>query len=81
MHALKQMSGIRRKPVFGISDQVWHILGCIATEDVQPQMMKFWIEEVEGLYYLCRENKGADQLHGYHTAELHLCFCKNQVFS
>ena len=31
-----------------------------------PQMMargfKIWILEVEGLYYLCSKNKGADQL-------------------
>ena len=26
--------------------------------------LKFWIYEVEGLYYLCSKNKGADQLHG-----------------
>ena len=57
MHVLKQMSGITRKPVFGISDQVRHILGCTATEDVQPQMMKFWIEEVEGLYYLGKQRR------------------------
>ena len=33
---------------------------------VQPQEMarglKFWIYEEEGLYYLCSENRGADQL-------------------
>ena len=33
---------------------------------VQPPKMatglKFWIEKVEGLYYLCSQNKGADQL-------------------
>ena len=33
---------------------------------VQPQKMaeglEFWISEVEGFYYLCSENKGADQL-------------------
>ena len=33
---------------------------------VQPQYMvrglKFRIEEEEGLYYICSENKGADQL-------------------
>ena len=28
--------------------------------------------EVEGLYYLCSENKGADRLHGDHGTEL--CF-------
>ena len=40
--------------------------------------MKFWILEVEELYYLCSENKGADQLSGYRAVDLHLCFpiCK-----
>ena len=45
---------------------------------VQPQKMssgmKFWIKEVEGLNYLCREHKGADQHRGYCTADLRLCF-------
>ena len=42
--------------------------------------LKFRIKEVEGLYYLYRENKGADQLCGYRAADLHLCFhiCKNR---
>ena len=54
---------------------------------VQPQKvtrgLKFGISEVEGLYYLCSENKGADQLRGYHTSDLRLCFrtCKKQVSS
>ena len=43
---------------------------------VQQQKMarnlKFPIKEVEGLYYLCSKNKGADQLHGYHAADLRL---------
>ena len=29
---------------------------------------------MEGLYYLCSENKGADQLRGYREADLWLCF-------
>ena len=35
------------------------------------------------LFYLCRENKGADQLCAYCAADLHLCFsiCKMQVFN
>ena len=43
--------------------------------------------QVDGLYYLWSENKGADQLHGYHTgnpaADLPLCvhIFKKQVFS
>ena len=54
---------------------------------VQPQKMvrdmKFWIQKVEALYYLCSENKGADQLRGNREADLHLCFriCKKPVFS
>ena len=42
--------------------------------------LKFRIYEVEGLYYLCSENKGADQLRGYREADLCLCFrvCKNR---
>ena len=38
---------------------------------------------MEGLYYQCSENKGADQLRGYREADLRLCFriCKNPVFS
>ena len=38
--------------------------------------LKFWISEVEGLYYLSSENKGADQLRSY-------CFgiCKKPVVS
>ena len=45
--------------------------------------------KIEGLYYLCSENKGVDQLRGYHEADrnreadLRLCFgiCKMLVFS
>ena len=35
-----------------------------------------------GLYYLCSENKGADQLRGYRKADLRLCFriCKKACF-
>ena len=35
--------------------------------------LKFCIKEVEGMYYLCSENKGADQLRGYREADPHLC--------
>ena len=54
---------------------------------VQPQKMarglKFRIEEVEGLYYLCCEKKDANQLRG--TAQL-ICvfvfaYAKKQIFS
>ena len=67
-----------RKPVFGASD---------TNRAVQPQKMarglNFRVYEVEGSYYPCSENKGADQLRGYRQADLRLCFriCKTLVFS
>ena len=54
---------------------------------VQPQKiarnLKFGIEEKEEPYYPCSENKGADQLCSYCTADLRLSFRigKNPVFS
>ena len=41
------------------------------------------MKEDEELYYPCSENKGADQLCSYHTADRRLCFrlCKFLVFS
>ena len=45
--------------------------------------LKFLILKGEGSYYLCSENKGADQFRGYREADLRLCFriCKMLVFS
>ena len=66
-----------RKSVFGVSN---------TNRAVQPQKMarglKFCIQEVEGSYYPCSENKGADQLRGYREADLRLCFriCKKKGF-
>ena len=37
--------------------------------------LKFQMLEEEGLYYLHGKNKGTDQLHGNHAADLQLCFC------
>ena len=48
----------------------------------RDRILKF-CTQVEELYYPCSENKGADQLHSYCEADLHLCFRigKNLVFS
>ena len=45
--------------------------------------LKFWILEVEEVYYLCSENKGADRLSDYREADLLLCFriCRLLNFS
>ena len=55
----------------------------LAQSQKQARDLKFWIYVEEGLYYLCSENKGTDQLRGYREAGLHLCFCicKLLVFS
>ena len=58
---------------------IWILTRSDVNQAVQPLKMargwKFWIEEVEGLYYPSSENKGADQLRGYREADLRLCFC------
>ena len=69
------------KPTF------WFTTWSDTNQAVQLQKMagglKFWIKKVEGLYYLCSENKGTDQLRGYREADLRLCFHKYRtlVFS
>ena len=75
------MSHDVRKPVFGFptrsdTNRAAQLLN-------EARDLKFWIYKVEGLYYQCSENKGADQLCGYRTTDLRLCFriCKNPVFS
>ena len=40
--------------------------------------LKFRIKKVEGLFYLGSENKGSDQLHSYHPADLRHCFSHMQ---
>ena len=75
------MSFVVRKPTF------WFPTRSDTNRAVQPQKMarglKFRIQVEEGLYYLCSENKGADQLRGYCEAALRLCFriCTTLVFS
>ena len=62
-----------RKPTF------WFSTRTETNRAVQSQKMDrgltFRFKKVEGLYYLCSENKGADQLRGYREADLRLCFC------
>ena len=64
------MSVAVRKSVFGFPTR------SNTNRAVQPQKMarglKFRIYEVEGLYYLFSENKGADQLRSYCAADLRL---------
>ena len=70
-----------------IKPTMWFSTRSNTNRAVQPQKitrsLKFWIKKVEELYYPCSENKGADQLCSYCTADLWLCFhlCKSLVFS
>ena len=74
-----ELSRVMRKPTF------WFPTWSDTNQAVQLQKMatglKFRIKEVEGLYYLCSKNKGADQLRVYREADLRLCFriCKIRV--
>ena len=69
------MSLVVRKSVFAVSDQVRHKPVCTQQKMARGlRGLKFRIEKVEGLYYSCSENKGADQLRGYREADLRLCF-------
>ena len=80
------MSRVMRKPT------LWFPTWSNTIQAVQLQKMArgltFRTKKVDGLYYLCSENKGADQLRGYREADNceadpSLCFriCKMLVFS
>ena len=67
-------------PYFSLSNSIWALLSEPAL--FCAPICWFHIEE-EGLYYVCSKNKGADQLHGWCEAYLHICFriSKKPVFS
>ena len=62
---------------------MWFSNGSDTNQAVQSQKqarsLKFQIYEEEEVYYLCSENKGADQLRGYREADLRLCFCISRL--
>ena len=62
-----------RKPTFWFP--TWSDTNQAVQSHKMARSLKFRIKKVEGLYYLCSENKGPDQLPGYHEADLRLCFC------
>ena len=48
--------------------------GKIQVKNKTARSMEFWILEEDEMCYPRSENKGADQLRGYHKADLRLCF-------
>ena len=75
------MSRIMRKPTFWFP--TWSDTNRAVQLQKMARVLKFRIYKVEGLYFPCGENKGADQLSGYREADLRLLFriCKMLVFS
>ena len=78
---IQKLSRVMRKLTF------WFPTWSDTNQAVQLQKMarglRFSDLKVEGLYYPCGENRGADQLRGYREADLRLCFriCKMLIFS
>ena len=66
------MSRVMRKPAFWFP--TWSETNQAAQLQKRVRGLKFHIKQVEGLHYLCSENKGADQLRGYREVDLRLCF-------
>ena len=80
------MSPFMRKPVFRVPDQVLSKPGCTATEAGYIYGLEISDLGSRGIvlsHFPCSEKKDDDQLRGYSTADLHLCFCicKKHVFS
>ena len=70
------------------NQQFWFMTRSDTNQPVQLRnkgrlCVKLWIQVEEELYYPTDENKGAEQLCSYCTADLRLCFSigKNPVFS
>ena len=66
------MSLCVRKPTIWVP--TWSDTNQAVQSQKIDRSLKFWILEEEELYYLCSENKGADQLRSYCEADLRLCF-------
>ena len=57
------------------------IVSKVRSSNLPITKLKFLVPlSIEGLHYLCSENKGADQLRGYREADLRLCFRKYKMF-
>ena len=69
------MSLVKRKQVFGVSDQIPHKPGCTATKG--GYRLAFSDLESRDIV-LCSKNKGADQLRGDREADLRLLFSHMQ---
>ena len=62
-----------RKLVFGVS-RMSDTKRSVSSQQI-GRCFKFGIKEEDGLYCSSSENKGADQLCSYCTADMRFCFC------
>ena len=70
-HLHMSRNAIKRSSVFPTrSDKNWPV-----QLQKQARGLKFWLKVEEKLYYPSSENKYADQLRSYCTADLRLWFC------
>ena len=67
---ISHLSRVVRKPTFWFP--TWSDTNLAVQLQKMARGLKFRIWKVEELYYLCSENKGADQLRGYREADLRL---------
>ena len=61
-----------RKPTFKFP--TWSDINQAVHLQKMARGLKFRTQKEEGLYYVCSENKGVDQLRGNREADLRLCF-------
>ena len=75
------MSPIKRKLASRVSNQVRQTR--LYNHRIWLEALNCGIKDVEGSYYQCYENEGADQLRGNLEADLRVLFlqCKKQAFS
>ena len=70
-YSLYNMSRFMRKPTFLFP--TWSDTNQAVHLQKMARGLKFQIKKVEGFYYLCSKNKGADQLCGPRICSVSLC--------
>ena len=83
IQCIHNISRVTIKIFFGVSDNVSHTQIGLFSQRRYIEALNVGCRNKSEVINLCSENKGADQLRGYHAADLRLCFhaCKKQVLS
>ena len=80
---MHNISRVKIKIFFGVSDNVSPTQIVLFSQRRYIEALNVGCRNKREFINLCSENKGVDQLRGYHAADLRLCFhaCKKQVLS